>query len=307
MGGAVLGFLWAITVFIGVYKSILLPHKSLTDSVNPVTIIKSIPLQEQFGHSAYIYFEKKGEDVLEGSGVMVSSDGYIAALYNGKKSPDTDKYYVIFQGQKYAVKSIVSDEKWGLSFYKIDIKNVPIVTFADIEDLKAGDTLMYFDSNFVKKEAIFSGVSILEQEEYSSEIIPRIYKIENQEILFSVPVYNTSEDLVGIADTFGEIIDHTHISFLIPSLFLSGQVKKPVLGIEYSFQDQVVITKLKKPANDAGLKIGDKILLFDGIFVNERQTLPELVARSVPGTSVMIEYERDTKKYLQEITLGFLN
>ena len=70
--------------------------------------------------------------------------------------------------------------------------------------------------------------------------------------------------------------------------------------------DSATITEIKKgsPADNAGIKVGDTIILFDGKKVRSMSELRELVLTQMPGDEVRITVMRGDKKLGIGVTVG---
>ncbi|MBO9362756.1 MAG: PDZ domain-containing protein [Thermoflexus sp.] len=58
------------------------------------------------------------------------------------------------------------------------------------------------------------------------------------------------------------------------------------------------------PAEEAGLRPGDRITAVDGEAVNDRNTLPEVLRRYRPGDTVRLTVIRDGEERTLSVTLG---
>ena len=92
-----------------------------------------------------------------GSGVIVSSDGYI--LTNNHVVADADELTVEFaDGRKFPAKVVGADPKTDIAVVKIDATGLPAVTFADSDKLRVGDVVFAVGNPLGVGETVTMGI-----------------------------------------------------------------------------------------------------------------------------------------------------
>jgi len=92
-----------------------------------------------------------------GSGVIVSSDGYI--LTNNHVVADADELTVEFaDGRKFPAKVVGADPKTDIAVVKIDATGLPAITFADSDKLRVGDVVFAVGNPLGVGETVTMGI-----------------------------------------------------------------------------------------------------------------------------------------------------
>ena len=88
--------------------------------------------------------------VLEGSGLIVTSDGLIVTLADLVPQGSTFSFFV--EGKAVSFQILKRDLKENLALIKIEKTNLPTVSFADFEKLKLGERIFLVGVIFEKEE-----------------------------------------------------------------------------------------------------------------------------------------------------------
>lgn len=105
---------------------------AVEDSVVAITV-------EIENNTTYMYQNYHYTSEAKGSGVIISSDGYIVT--NNHVIEDATKVYVtLANGQSYDAKIIGSDETTDLGLIKIEATGLTAAQFGDSESIRKGDT-----------------------------------------------------------------------------------------------------------------------------------------------------------------------
>ncbi len=140
------------------------------------------------------------------------------------------------------------------------------------------------------------------------------------------PLFNTNGEVVGIntaiiasGQGIGFAIPINMAKDVVPQLITKGKVSRGWLGVamrdmekeeagQYGLdapQGAIVVEVVPgSPAEQAGLAVGDLILEFNGSLLSGSHTLPSLVAKAQPGSSITLVFIRDGKKYQRTVTLS---
>jgi len=92
--------------------------------------------------------EKKDSKILEGSGLIVTSDGLVVTLAEIVPQGSTFSFFVDNEQVNFQI--LKRDLKENLALVKIEKSNLPTVSFADLEKLKLGEKVFLVGTIFDK-------------------------------------------------------------------------------------------------------------------------------------------------------------
>ncbi|MDE7447631.1 MAG: trypsin-like peptidase domain-containing protein, partial [Helicobacter sp.] len=224
-----------------------------------------------------------------GSGVIISSDGYI--ITNNHVIDGADKIMVALpnNSREYQAKVIGKDPKSDIAVIKIDAKNLPFLHFANSNDVLVGDVVFAIGNPFGLGETVTQGiVSALNKSGIG------INDYEN--FIQTDASINQGNSGGALIDSRGALVgintailsrsgDNTGIGFAIPSdmakrvalaLIDKGVVERGFLGVAiedvkseissaYNGAKGAVVISVEpnSPAAKAGLKVWDLITQVD--------------------------------------------
>ena len=275
-----------------------------------------------FGHKMPQRIPQERVQRALGSGVIVSSDGYI--ITNNHVIDGADKITVTIPGDKkeYEAKLIGHDAKSDIAVVKIEKKGLVPVKFFDSDKVKIGDVVFAIGNPFGVGETVTHGIV--------SAVGRNSMGIEEYEnfIQTDAPInpgnsggalLNSSGELIGINTAIvTRSGSSAGIGFAIPSnmvrdiakqLIEKGVYKRGYLGVTItnvssdmsSFYDGkfgalVASVGSDTPAKKAGLKRGDLIVAVDGKRVESASALKNIIGTYQPGATVTLTYIRDKKR-----------
>jgi serine protease Do len=266
----------------------------------------------------------------EGSGFIVSADGYI--LTNRHVVVDATKVIVkLTDRREFEAKVIGTDERTDVAVLKIDGKNLPTVRLGDPELLKPGQWVIAIGSPFGLENSVTAGiVSATGRGLPSESLVPFIQTdVAVNPGNSGGPLFNLNGEVVGInSQIFSRSGGYQGLSFAIPinmandvreMLVRDGKVTRGFLGVELQeLQARMAETygldrprgALVKgvvpgePAEKAGILPGDIILSVGGKPVSSEVTLPSMVAPIKPGSSAELEVWTDKKMRKVTVKVG---
>ncbi len=255
-----------------------------------------------------------------GSGVIVSSDGYIITNYHVVEKADEIKV-TLYDKQDYKGKIIGSDPKTDIAIIKIPAKSLPAVKWGDSDSLQVGEFVLAFGNPYGFSHTVTMGivsavgranVGIADYEDFiqtDAAINPG-----NS----GGPLVNIRGELIGINTAiFSRTGGYQGIGFAVPSnmaesvmkqLVKEGKVTRGWLGVtiqsitpdlakEFGLKNGkgAVVSEIMKggPAEKAGLKRGDIILEVNGKTINDAESLRNAVAQSEVGSHIKIKIVRE--------------
>ncbi len=256
----------------------------------------------------------------EGSGFIVSSDGYIltnAHVVNGAAQVTvkmTDR-------REYSAKVVGVDERTDVAVIKIDAKNLPTVRIGDPAKLKPGEWVIAIGSPFGFENSVTAGIvsatsrSMPGEGGYGSFIQTDVAVNPGNS---GGPLFNLNGEVIGInSQIYSRTGGYMGLSFAIPidiasnvreQLISYGKVTRSRIGV--SIQDVnaqladsfgldrprgalVGMVESDGPGEKAGIKAGDVILKVDGKEIETSAQVPSIVANTKPGKEIAIEVWRD--------------
>lgn len=152
------------------------PYLENSNKENPVYITQNITKKEEIYIQENVALKNAIEKVektivgirtktktgnfLEGSGVILTSDGLIITL--AELVPSGGEVKVFWEGKTPSFKFLKKDLKNNLALIKIDEKNLPTTGFADLEKLKLGERVflvgVIFEKGLVSKKTVNEGI-----------------------------------------------------------------------------------------------------------------------------------------------------
>lgn len=329
---------------IPIYRDIIEPVKSFSDIVKAVSpsvvnisttrTVNTPPTLEDlfeflppFGNSQ----NKKWKELSMGSGVIVSSDGYLLTNYHVIEQADEIKV-TLYDRRTFKATIVGVDPKTDLAVIKINAKDLPIAPWGDSDKLQVGDFVLAIGNPYGLTHTVTMGiisatgradVGIADYEDFiqtDAAINPG-----NS----GGPLVNIKGEIIGINTAiFSRTGGYQGIGFAVPSnmariikdsLIKDGKVLRGWIGImvqdltaeladRFNLKEPygVILTDVTKqgPAYKAGLKRGDIILEFDGKVLSESAVLRNLVAQSKIGTVVNLKIWRDGQILNSSVTIA---
>lgn len=290
------------------------------------------PFFQQFFGDIYGQVPKERVERSLGSGVIISSDGYIVT--NNHVIEDADKVLVSLSDspKEYVAKVVGTDSRSDLAVIKIDKNNLTPISFAQSSSVLVGDVVFAIGNPFGVGETITQGiVSALNK----SGIGINDYENFIQTDASINPgnsggaLVDSRGALIGINTAILSRTGGNHgVGFAIPSdmvkkiakeLIEKGGIKRGFLGVgiqdvsedlKESYNDNsgavVISLEPQSPAAKAGLMVWDLITHVNGKKVNSASELKNLIGMLSPNDKVVVKYIRDKQERVAQITLAEL-
>jgi serine protease Do len=268
-----------------------------------------------------------------GSGVIISSDGYI--LTNNHVAGDADQINVkLADGREFKARLIGKDSETDLAVVKIDAQNLPFARLGNSDNLEQGEWVIALGSPFGLQQTMTAGIVSATGRDLGVQGGQFTNFIQTDASInpgnSGGPLVNMQGEVVGINTLiFSQTGTSAGIGFAIPSnlatkvyaqLIKSGKVTRGYLGVYlqpvspalartvgYNGTEGAVVGDLTKddsPAARAGLRSGDVIIAFDGKPVKSPKQLTEIVADTPVGKASEVKYVRDGRVETTTIRLG---
>lgn len=307
-------------------------------SIRTTTEVKSRgyqdPIFEFFFGPGHGQREQRPQSGL-GSGVIVSSDGYIVT--NNHVIEGADKLEVTLNDNRsFNGRIIGADPTTDLALVKIEADNLPTVKFGNSDNLKIGEWVLAVGNPFGLTSTVTAGIVSAKARRISGGMNRGQLGIESfiQTDAAVNPgnsggaLVNTAGELVGINTAiFSQTGNYAGYSFAIPSSIVSkviadlrqyGTVQRAVMGV--SFQEitselakekkldvhegvYVAEVRDRSAAFEAGVEVGDVITAIDGKKITNGSSLQEQIGRFNPGDKIKVTLRRNGKDMIVDMTL----
>jgi serine protease Do len=252
----------------------------------------------------------------EGSGVIISSDGYI--LTNHHVVEGAQQILVtLHDNREFQAQVVGSDAETDVALIHIDARDLPVAPLGDSERLRVGDWVLAignpFDLSFTVTAGIVSALG-------RRNIHPDERAVYEDFIQTDAsinpgnsggPLINVRGEVIGIntvinavGQGIGFAIPINMIKVLIPQLLHTGTVQRSCIGVRiqpltselaqsYGLdQPQGALVREVNPggpAEEAGIQPGDIILEFNDETIEESEELPWLASIAGVGNEVEME------------------
>lgn len=266
-----------------------------------------------------------------GSGVVVSPQGYI--LTNNHVVEAADEIEIALpDGRKAVAKLVGTDPETDLAVIKVDLKDLPAITLAQIDQTKVGDVVLAIGNPFGVGQTVTMGiVSALGRNHLGINTFENFIQTDaainpgnsggalvdtNGNLLgINTAIYSRSGGSLGI----GFAIPVTTVKTVMESIINTGQVVRGWIGVEpqditpelaESFglkkkSGTIIAGVLKNgPADKSGMKPGDILVAIEGKPVTDTTNMLNLIAQLTPTNKVKMTVLRKTQELTLDVTIG---
>ena len=279
------------------------------------------------------YYNQPTEKVASGSGVIISSDGYVVT--NKHVINEAEEIEVVLNDKRsYTAELLGTDPSTDLALLKINGENLKFLSFGNSDDIKVGEWVLAVGNPFNLNSTVTAG--IVSAKARSINILNRGNGIES--FIQTDAAINPGNSGGALVTTRGELIgintaiqsntgSYTGYGFAIPSNMVQkvvsdlkdyGEVRRAYIGINIADINQniakeldidgvegVLITNVLRDgaANKAGLERYDVIISINGTSVNSVSQLHEHVIQFNPGDVINCQIKRQGKIQTVDIKL----
>lgn len=304
-----------------------------TLSIQKTTQQPMHPLEQLFGERFQREPQPNRPRQGSGSGVIISSDGYI--LTNNHVIDKADEIEVVTSNNKsYNADVIGIDPNTDLALIKINATELSFIQFGNSDSLEIGSWVLAVGNPFNLASTVTAG--IVSAKGRNINILQGNAAIES--FIQTDAAVNPGNSGGALVDASGKLVGintaiasptgaYSGYSFAVPSNLASkvvkdlkeyGLVQRGYLGVSIRNVDQELAEKLNleapegayvdkvlegSAADEAGIKSGDIIYDVNGVNVKSSSKLQETVARYRPGDLVNVKFIRDGEYYTTDITL----
>jgi serine protease Do len=267
-----------------------------------------------------------------GSGVIVSSDGYI--LTNNHVVNNASEISVaLSDGRVFPHAKVVgTDPKTDVAVIKINADNLPALTFADSNQISVGDVVLAIGNPFGIGQTVTQGI-------VSGKDRVTAGGDQDEDFLQTDAAINPGNSGGALVDMDGRLVGINSeilsrsggsqgVGLAIPSnlcqwamtsLVKTGHVERGFLGVSIQDVTPTLAKDFKldringalvadvtsgSPADKGGLKSGDVIREFDSQPVKDASQFKLQVAETAPGSKAIVGIVRDGENKNVDLTVG---
>lgn len=304
-----------IPAVVSIASTVMVRDQAFTDEALPFGLFKEPPPRRQYG---------------QGSGVIVSSDGYIITN-NHVVADAVDVEVILADRRQYKGRVVATDPKTDVAVVKINATNLPTVAWGDSSNLTVGDFVLAIGNPLGLSRTVTFGivsavgradVGVADFEDFIQTDAPinpgnsggALVNIKGELVGINTAIASPTGGSVGV----GFAIPSNMARAAMQSLLKTGRVVRgflgastqdvtPLLGKIFHLRDVkgAIVTDLqpKGSAERAGLKRGDVVVRFDGRDVMDSGHLRNLVAAAVIGSRHRLDVVRDGRPFQTELVV----
>lgn len=275
-----------------------------------------------------------------GSGVIISSDGYIVTNNHVVNGAD-ELTVTLNDNREYSARIIGTDPQTDLALIKINGKNLPTLPIGDSDKLKVGEWVLAVGNPYNLSSTVTAGIVSAKARSMGGDGSngPQISSFIQTDAAINPgnsggALVNAQGELVGInAMLYSQTGAYSGYGFAIPTTIMTkvvedlkqyGTVQRAVLGIrggdvlnyinaqkeekkevDLGTNEGVYVAEVVEgsSAEAAGIKKGDVIVAVDGKKVTKMSELQELLSKKRPGEQVNLTYLHNKAKYSKSVVL----
>ena len=307
----------------------------VSEMVSPSVVVITT---EQVVYSQWSWYGQNQVESGAGSGVIISSDGYILTCAHVVSG--ASQITVTIGDTDYTATVVGKDDTSDVAVLKIDATGLTPATVGDSDSLSVGDSVLAVGNPLGQLGGtVTSGiVSALNR-----SVTIRGTSSTNTMSLIQMDasvspgnsgggLFNMNGELIGLVNAKSSSSDAEGLGFAIPindaiqvaqDLLENGYVSgRPYMGITYiavtdaqtaaqfnvnAYGVYVVDVVQGGPADKAGLKVGDRIVSIDGTEIAQKDDLGTLMQQHTAGDTLSITVARDGQMQTVSLTLGEKN
>lgn len=277
----------------------------------------------------------------EGSGIIISKDGYILTNNHIINSADSSIYYEVSEATKvsvylyndetpYEAKIIGTDEQTDLAIIKIEKDNLTVAELGDSNSIKIGEFAMAIGNPLGMESSVTSGIISAVNRSVTSEDGTTYNLIQTDAAINSGnsggALVNAEGKVIGIntlklsgsgIEGMGFAIPINETIEIYKDLIDYGKVLRPYIGISgidldeasaeyYNLPTGIYVREIysNSPADLADLKQGDIITAIDGTKVNSMDELNDIKNNKNIGDEITLDIYRSGETNKVKIKLA---
>jgi serine protease Do len=278
---------------------------------------------------------RQGKQTLQGlgSGVIVTSDGYILTANHVVSGAEEIMVGLGIELRKYKAKKVGTDPGTDVALLKIDEKNLPAMMFADSEKARAGDIVLAVGNPFGLRQTVTmgiisavgrGGVGIVDYENFIQTDAAinmgnsggALVDIKGQLLGINTAIFSRSGGSQGV----GFAIPANLARDVMQSLREKGRVVRGYIGASVQTLTPELAEAMKfkgeptgalvgevapkTPSEKAGIKTGDVITAVNGKKISDARELRLMIGSMAPGTKAQIQVNREGQTKMFDVELA---
>lgn len=271
-----------------------------------------------------------------GSGILISPDGEILTNYHVVRSADLIKVKLADQSE-YEARLMGKDDRTDLALIKIRKSGgqLPFAKLGSSAQLDVGDWVMAIGNPFGLERTVTAGIvsakgRVIGAGPYENfiqtdaSINPGnsggpLINADGEVVGVNTAIFSQSGGNVGIGfaipiDLAKKVVEHLRKHGRVVRGWLGVRVQDVAppmaasLGLARYPPEVALVTEVaeKSPAAEAGVKVGDIIIEFNGKSVPKSHEFPVVIADTPPGQKVTLKLQRDKKEQIVAVKIGEL-
>ena len=277
----------------------------------------------------------------EGSGIIISSDGYILTNNHIINSSDSSSYYEVSEATKvyvylhndetpYEAEIIGTDEKTDLAVIKINKDNLTAAELGNSDSVKIGEFAMAIGNPLGMESSVTSGIISAVDRTVDGDDGNTYTLIQTDAAINSGnsggALVNSEGKVIGINTLKLSGTGIEGLGFAIPindtidiytQLIEKGKVLRPYIGVAgidldertasyYNLPVGIYVKQIQpnSPATSSDIKTGDVITGIDGKEVKNMSELNKIKEEKNIGDKITLDIYRSGESKKVEITLG---
>lgn len=258
----------------------------------------------------------------QGSGFIISQDGYI--ITNNHVVKDADTISVLLKdGREFTAKVIGQDSNTDVALIKIEAKDLPFLKLGNSDALEIGQWVVAIGNPLGLQASLTVGV-VSAKGRSDLDLVTLEDFIQTDAAInrgnSGGPLLNLSGEVVGVNTAIasssggymgiGFAIPSSMVHYVIEQLMTTGKVSRGYLGVvlqkvDNNLADAFGLSKIEgglvadvtkdSPAEKAGLKQGDVILKYNDHNLENISAFRNAIALYQPGKEMALKVKRDGK------------
>ncbi len=307
----------------------------VAEMVSPSVVVITT---EQVVYSQWSWYGQSQVESGAGSGVIISSDGYILTCDHVVSG--ASNITVTIGDKDYPATIIGEDSTSDIAVIKIEADGLTPAIVGDSDKLAVGDNVLAVGNPLGELGGtVTSGIVSALNRSVTIQGTSSTNTMSLVQMDASVSpgnsgggLFNMNGELIGLVNAKSSSSDAEGLGFAIPindaikvaqDLLENGYVSgRPYMGITYlavtdaqtaaqlnvsAYGVYVVDVVQGGPADKAGLKAGDRIVSIDGTEIAQRDDLGTLIQQHTAGDTLSITVARDGQMQTVSLTLGEKN
>ena len=270
-----------------------------------------------------------------GSGVIISSDGYIVTNNHVVEGAD-ELTVTLNDNREFSARIIGNDKTTDLALIKIDGTNLPTLPIGDSDKIKVGEWVIAVGNPFGLNNTVTAGIVSAKARSLGANGVESFIQTDAAINAGNSggALVNTQGELVGInAMLYSQTGSYAGYGFAIPTTIMNkvvddlkkyGSVQRAILGItggdvlnyinsqkeagktvDLGTNEGIYVDKVDEDGAgaEAGMQKGDVIIKVDNKKVTKMAELQEYLTTKRPGDKVVVTFKHDKKDVTKTVTL----